>query len=119
MKDIRFFTKITALIPAVWAISFLLCIIWGTLHFGHVPVYGHDKLLHGLLFKIIKLISQLSMFIGVFAVPAWALLMIHAIINKIRFSASERFCHLFALGAIVLFFIFKLVLTEQFFWVVD
>jgi hypothetical protein len=82
-------------------------------------VYGHDKLLHNLLFKIIKLISQLSMFVSVFAVPAWVLLMTHAILNKLRFSAAEKRYHCFALCAIIIFFIFKMVLREQFYWVVD
>lgn len=119
MKDIRLLAIILSTIPTVWLTSFLFSLLIGTVKFGHIPTYGADHDLHNIVLNSLNVIRLTSGFIGFIVVPAWLLLTIHLIINKVKFSKVELLYHLTALFSLTMFVIFKFVWTSQFLWVND
>lgn len=118
-EDARLFSKLTSIILISWSSTFLLSLGLGILNLGHLPVYGIDKdpsSINSNLFDAIRLINYISLLFSYFSFIAWPLLMIHLLINRVRFNAGNRWLHLSALASIFLFFSFKYIWTDQFLW---
>jgi len=119
MGKIRLFAKIASLISPAWFTSFLISLLIGTLKYGHIPKYGVDGDLHGLITEVFTFIQLVTGFIGFAAVPAWFLLLTHLLINKITFTKREKLLHLVSIVSLIFFFLFKFLWTPQFLWVND
>ena len=119
LKDIRSFAKISSFIPTIWFVSFSLILLTGVLRLGHLPIYFIDKNIDNTFIGILNIISSLAFIISFIAVPAWILLIIHLLINKVRFTKLEIIFHSLTICSIILFLLFKFVWISQFLWVND
>ena len=119
LKDIRSFAKISSLIPTIWFVSFSLILLIGVLRLGHLPIYSIDKNIDNTFIDILNIISSITFIISFIAVPAWVLLTMHLLINKVRFTKQEIIYHSLAICSIIFFLLFKFVWISQFLWVND
>lgn len=121
VRGVEMFAEISAFILLGWLCTFLFPVVYVWLQSGHLPVFGGDADLSGrpVLLNIIFGINLLFLFAGLPAAAALILILIHLVVNRYAFTRSEIILYLSAALSLVLFFVFRDILTPQFDWFYD
>ena len=122
MIQVPLFLRLSSFVLISWGITFIAGILFGWIHFGHVPQYGVDPDPYSIGSGILNTLQILNLFaflIGFIALPTWLLLCIDTFLNDRPQLRKYFLLHLFVVASIIIFFYFRQVASPHFLWFYD